>query len=370
MKSNIRVLGVSVLLMAALGAPAIPLLAQDDAPPWPTEEWATSTPNEQGMDSEVLVEMLQYLQDEYANIYSFLVVRNGVLVLEMYNHPFEADRRYAIGGATKSIVATLVGAAIGEGYIAGVDDLVLDYFPERTVANLDDDKAALTVGHLLTMTAGFPDPGVKDVQTILDLPMRRPPGTRFEYNTGASHLLSAVVVQASGMDGLDFIRQKLFEPLGISEWDWPVDSDGVPHGSTTLALTPRDMAKIGYLYLNEGVWDGEQVLPAEYVAQASSPHVVETPDWAEPFDYGYQWWVNAEDGYYAAIGGRTNWIAVFPELNVVVVTTGPGAPVGDPQFVAFQEYVIPAAVTTDPLPANPEAVEAMEAVIEAFAQPQ
>ncbi len=181
-----------------------------------------------------------------------------------------------------------MGIAIDEGYIEGVDQLVLDLFPERTVTNLDADKQAMTLEDVLTMSTGL---GCQDsylyrwrglremersddwVQFMLDLPMAEEPGTQFEYCNGASFLLSAIVQETTGMNALAFANEHLFGPLGIIDVQWLSNPQGITIGWSDLYLTPHDMAKIGYLYLNEGWWDGEQVVSADWVEASTREHI-------------------------------------------------------------------------------------------------
>jgi CubicO group peptidase (beta-lactamase class C family) len=329
---------------------------------WPTDGWRTSTPEEQGMDPELLTEMWAYIQENEVRIDSVTIVRHGYLVLDAYTHSYEKNSMHDLWSCTKSFTSALVGMAIEQGHIEGVDQPVLSFFPERTVANVDARKEAMTLEHLLTMTDGL-DWVRKDilsnstgdtwpemrqsgdwVQFTLDRPMVAEPGARWNYNDGASHLLSAIIQETTGTTALAFAEKYLFGPLGISGATWQSDPQGRNCGGTYLRLTPRDMAKFGYLYLNEGQWDGKQIVPAAWV-EASTTNHSPTPDTY----YGYQWWVMPWAGYYSAIGARGQYIVVLPELDMVVTFTSDLAP--EDQHVpllllAF--YVIPSAESQTP----------------------
>jgi CubicO group peptidase (beta-lactamase class C family) len=235
---------------------------------------------------------------------------------------------------TKSVTSALVGIALDQGHIQSVEQPVLSFFPERTVANLDARKEAMKLEHLLTMTDGL-DWVRKDVrftssgdttpemtrsrdwvQFTLDRPMAEEPGTRWNYNSGASHLLSATIQETTGMTALEFAEEHLFGPLGISGAVWGRDPQGRNYGAAQLHMTAHDMAKFGYLYLNDGLWDGKQIVPAGWV-EASTTNHSPTPGVC----YGYQWWVMPWAGYYSAIGARGQYIVVLPELDMVVVFT-------------------------------------------------
>ena len=324
---------------------------------WPTDGWRTSTPEEQGMDSELLTEMLAYIQENRVRIDSVAIVRHGYLVLDAYFHNYEKDSKHDLWSCTKSVTSALVGIAIDQGYIQSADQPVLSFFPERTVANLDTRKEALTLEHLLTMTDGL-DWLTKDirsvstgdtwpemrqsgdwVQFVLDRSMAEEPGVRWYYNDGASHLLSVIIQETTGMTALEFAEKHLFDPLGISEAMWPSDPQGRNCGGTYLRMTPHDMAKFGYLYLNEGLWDGEQIVPTAWVKASTTNHSP-TPG----MYYGYQWWVMPWAGYYSAIGGGGQYIVVVPELDMVGVFTSDLQPEDAyTPLLLLAFYVIPAA---------------------------
>lgn len=347
---------------------------------WPTEGWQSSTPEQQGMDSEQLAEALDFLQEQDDfNIHSLLIIRNGYIVTDAYFEPFTQGSVHDTASVTKSFTATLVGIAIDEGYIESVQQPVLDFFPERTVANVDANKEAMTVEDLLTMRSGFecinqptevtlfqmmesPD----WIQFTLDLPMAEEPGTRFVYCSSNVHLLSTIIRETTGMGALSFAQEHLFEPLGISDVGWPSDPEGNNHGWGDLRMTPQDMAKLGHLYLNKGRWDGKQILSSGWVTAATS-----VPEDAGVVDYGYLWWLVPEypDVYYAdGRGGQR--IFVLPDQDMVVVTTGGG---GRDQYRVLEtlltSYIRPAAESETPLPANPEGVALLDSIIQQAAAP-
>jgi len=364
----------------------VPAVTPSPTPPpespeyWPTDHWQTSSPEEQGMDSELLADMLVTIQQLEYDIDSVLVVRNGYLVVDTYLHPFRPSSTHIIHSCTKSIISTLVGIAIEEGYIESVDQPVLDFFPDRTVANLDPNKEAITLEHLLTMTSGwncrdsylYRWRGLRQmaesedwVQFMLDLPMAEQPGTRFEYCNGVSFLLSAIIQETTDTSALDFAEERLFDPLGISNVSWPSNPQGITIGWGELHMLPHDMAKIGYLYLKGGLWDGEQVVSSAWVAASTRKHVPATLE----DGYGYQWWIDSSD-IYMALGYAGQFIFVVPELNMVVVFTSdlPESDFYVPQTL-LNEYVIPAAQSSTPLPGNPDGVALLESLVEDLARP-
>jgi CubicO group peptidase (beta-lactamase class C family) len=374
-----RMLPVAVLVLASGALDTLPAPAQETPPYWPTEGWRASTPEEQGMDSARLVAMFDAIERADYALHSVLIVRNGYLVTEAYRYPYDQDTPHDIRSCTKSVMSALIGIAIQQGAIEGVDQRVLDFFPERTVANLDDAKRSITVENLLTMSGGFDWPGgilepmlgewTRNgdwVQFVLDRPLSDPPGTTFVYNTGGSHLLSAILQKTTGMTALEFAQQNLFGPLGIVTDRWMADPQGINVGGAWLWLTPRDMAKFGYLYLNGGWWDGQQVVPADWVATSTRERIHTGGQWLSD-GYGYQWWVDRA-GYFMALGYGGQYIIVVPDQNLVVVFTS-GLPTQDffaPETL-LNTFILPAVQSVEPLPPNPETTADLEARIRTFA---
>ncbi len=370
-------LGILIWLTACSETPA-PELAP--AAYWPTEEWRTSTPEAQGMNSEVLLAMLDFIQEENHDIHSVVVVRNGYLVLDAYWYPFTEEIRHELRSASKSVISALIGIAIDEGYIESIDQPVLDFFPERTIENMDAFKEAMTVEDLLTMRSGFDItmvtvPEEPDwVQLTLDQPMAHEPGTHFTYSPSVTYLLSAIIQNATGMGTFDYAQQRLFEPLGISDAYWQTDPMGTALGFSGLSLTPHDMARIGYLYLHDGVWVGEQIIPSGWVEESTRAHVSasDPAEWWPDIGasgYGYQWWIR-DSGIYSAEGYGAQRIYVIPDSEMVVVFTGALHANDSETPNALLDYVLRSAESSDPLPDNPEATEQLAARVRALAQPE
>lgn len=302
---------------------------------WPTEAWQTSSPEEQGMDSGKLNQMMELIEERDAPIYSVLVIRNGQIVFEKYRNGYDQDSGPNIQSVTKSFTSTLVGIAIKEGFIENVDQRVVDFFPERTIANLDARKLSITIEHLLTMTEGMdwhevdlpythPDNSLGQmwkrddvVQHVLDQPMARDPGEAWNYNSGTSILLGNIVEQATGQSVLSFAEEYLFDPLGIGTVYWQKADQFHYHTDGGLHMVPRDMARLGYLMLKDGVWDGSQILPPDWVGKATTAHTGTHGS----YGYGYQWWILPQNGIYAALGHYDQAIYVIPEADLVVVFT-------------------------------------------------
>lgn len=368
---------IVLLICLCLSVLISPAAAQEGTTPWPTDGWQTSSPEAQGMNSDILVTMVDTIADRQLPIHSVVVVRNGVVVLEAYQYPYSADDLHTVYSVTKSVTSVLTGIAVDQGLIR-LDQPMLDFFPEYTPENLDEAKQAITVEHLLTMSGGFEWPGGMDepllgpmveestdwVQFMLDLPVTGEPGERFVYNSGGSNLLAALTAAAVGQPLIDFARVELFEPLGIDSVMWPVDPMGRNLGGFGLQLTPRDMAKIGYLYLNNGQWDGEQIVSADWVV-ASTTKQIGARGVAD--GYGYHWWVNVR-GYYLAAGFGGQYILVYPPENLVVVFTSAAPGMRQPESFLL-DVIIPSIQSSEPLPENPDGAAALDAAIAALAQP-
>ena len=274
---------------------------------------------------------------------------------------------------TKSVIGALVGIAIAEGKIMGLDQTVGELLAAQLPKDADPRFAGVTVQHLLTMTSGLAgdedssggDSRVEEamwqspdwVRHILSRQLEIEPGTHFAYSNAGAHLLSAIVANASGQSTLAFARAKLFNPLGIrtegafepvlsdhieaatvEEYQgasvaWPVDPQGYHEGGGSLRLPARDMAKFGYLYLNGGRWDGSQVIPADYVAAATSP-AGSSPNLSK--GYGWFWWVPTEGGHhtFSARGYGGQFIYVVPDLDLVTVVTS------DPEKEALNPEIL------------------------------
>ena len=309
--------------------------AQQTTQPWPTRGWAVSSPEEQGMSSERLARLVEFggLND----MDSVLVTRHGRIVLEATYAPFRAGLKHHVYSATKSVTSTLVGMALGDGLLDSTDRRVVDFFPGRTIANLDNAKKAITVQQLLDMTSGLAwQEGLSGAidspmamarspdwqQFVLDQPMAAAPGTRFYYSSGNSHLLSAILSKVTGKSANDYAREKLFGPLGIDDVQWQTDPQGLSVGGWGLHLQPRDMAKIGYLWLRGGRWEGKQILPASWIEGVRQADIDMRESWASDLRYGRQFWVMPPREAFMAVGKHRQLIVVMPKLDIVAVMTG------------------------------------------------
>jgi len=350
---------------------------------WPTEGWRASTPEEQGMDSKTLADMLEWIQTKSYSIDSITIIRNEFIVTDAYFDPFSKEQKHIIHSCTKSIMSALIGIAIEKGHIKNIDQPIVDIFSDREISNLNEYKKDITLENLLTMASGlqcrdsylYKWVGLYEMQKstdwtqyILDLPSVEPPGERFEYCNGVSYLLSAIIQKATNMRTLEFAQKNLFEPLGIIDVKWQTSPQGIDIGWGRMWLKPHDMAKFGWLYLNKGRWGNKQIIPTKWIEASSriqiDATVIELLQISDVFDhYGYQWWVDF-DGYYAAVGYKGQGIYVAPEKNIVTVFTGDI--VGGAALIVknlFDSFILPAAISQKPLPFNPEENERLDVLI-------
>lgn len=344
---------LSLLIVALLGMISFgttPVASTIPRDYWPTDEWRLSTPEAQGMNSAILNMTSDYLEEDTTTIHSMIVIRNGYIVFEEYSALYHEDSRHIIFSCTKSITSTLIGIALEQGYINSVDDLILDYFQDYNITNPDARKELITLEHLLTMTAGFDwsegggdddyfSMGFSDnwVEYVLSRPMIADPGETFEYSTGGSHLLSAILNISTGRTPLSFAEEYLFNPIGINDIYWPTDPQGINNGGSDLGITPRDMARFGYLILNNGTWDGEQIVPPEWIEEATSTKVAFNSETG----YGYQWWTTPSMDLFSARGYHGQLIVVIPDYDIVVVTTADDPNTGTTLFQILSNYILP-----------------------------
>ncbi|NLE50267.1 MAG: serine hydrolase [Chloroflexi bacterium] len=304
---------------------------------WPTESWQTAAPADHGVDPDALARLSAHLDEAYPHFDSLLVVRNGYLLHEEYKNGAAPDDEHNVKSVTKSVLSALVGIALDTGDLAGIDEPIGSFFAGHFASIADRAKRAITLENLLTMRSGLewnewsgttiqmtasPD----WVRFVLERPLAQPPGERFSYSTGDTHLIAAALQQATGMTLLEYADLYLFQPLGITARRWPDDPQGVVIGGSELALRARDMAKLGLLYLSLGQWDDREIIPADWVRASTEPHITVVPQDASkrpPVCYGYLWWLRPQQrlGSFMAVGHGGQFIYALPDLDLCVVMT-------------------------------------------------
>ena len=305
-------------------------------------QWNISSPSEQGLDADTLTELVDLIREgqRYPRIHSLLVVRHGRLVVEEYFNNWKADRLHMLQSVTKSFMSALIGIAIGRGEIKSVDEKILDFFPDmKDIANMDDRKASIRIQDILTMRTGVdyhesgPDSPHFQLNRLptgwdkfyLDRPMAREPGRGFNYDSGGVILLSAILKSRTGKHADVYADETLFKSLGIEKYSWMKNQEKHPHTGGGLVLSTRDMARFGLLYLNNGKWEGEQVVPEEWVRESFKMHHNFGDPGGDTVGYGYLWWIQKPDPQgkgeqyiFAARGAFGQYIFIVPEHDIVV----------------------------------------------------
>ena len=334
---------------AAEAAPSSQEDASEEAPP--EEEpavdnsWQFDQPENHQMDGAVLEDLHAALPG--TGIHAMVIVKDGVIIDEYYEDGYDETSQFPFHSASKSYTGSLIGIAMEEGYIDSVDDPLSKYLPQ-VLEQEDTRKQEITLRHLLTQTSGLEwyewGGGYSNweefrsadnwVDYILGRNLVQEPGAVFNYSTGNTHLLSAVLQAATGVTQEEYCRTHLFDPMGVSEDAyWVTDPQGITDGGNGLVISPRDAAKFGQLYLDGGSWRGQQLVPASWVEESTS---VQNPGpGGSTGQYGYQWWIQThttgENGIYAtayptasydvyfAFGYAGQFIYVVPQLDLVTV---------------------------------------------------
>jgi CubicO group peptidase (beta-lactamase class C family) len=305
--------------------------------------------------------MLGEIRKKAPAIHSLLVIRHDNVILDANFYPFIAGTRHDIASVTKSVTSLLVGAAILQGQVKTLDQRIFDLIHERP-SQPDQRKDRITLGDLLAMRSGF-DCGSHGeaeldamratrnwVQAAVNLPMREEPGTKMAYCSPNYHIVSKALHNLTGMPMAQFAQRSLFSRLGIEDYFWPADANGVTHGWGDLQLTTRDLAKIGYLLLHDGVWDGTRILPAGWIASTSKP----ISKFNASDSYGMGWWTHpsAPPGMYEAIGRGGQRLTIWPAKDLIVVFTGGGFEPGDIGGLLLAAYKADTAMAPDPAGAD------------------
>ncbi len=311
--------GLSMFLAAVFMAMSSPTPAADNTLP-------RSTPEAQGVASAVIRDYVESAHRQVTNMHSFMLVRHGKVIAEGWWKPEAAEKRHVMHSLSKSFTSTAVGLAVAEGKLS-IDDPVLRFFPEYAPAEPSDNLKAMRVRDLLTMTCGHVveasfttnEPWAR---TFLAHPVPFKPGTHFQYNTPGSYMLSAIVQKVTGQTVLDYLKPRLFEPLGIENPEWDSSPQGVTLGGWGLKIRTEDIARFGQLYLQKGKWHGKQLVPQSWVEQATSKQVSNGSDPTRDWDqgYGFQFW-RCRHNAFRGDGKDGQFCVVIPELDAVVAIT-------------------------------------------------
>ncbi len=318
-----RIVVLVILLVTAAGSGVMrPGVAADVE----SRALPRSAPEAQGIDSAALLEFINAANEKVETMNSILLVRHGHVVAEGYWSPYNAETRHALYSLTKSFTSSAIGLAVAEGKLS-IDDLVLPLFPEDAPAEPGANLKALRVRDLLTMSVGHHAeasnrPGEDWTRNFLAQPVEHKPGTYFLYNTPGSHMLSAIVQKATGLTTLEYLRPRLFAPLGIEDPVWMSSPQGVTSGGWGLKLRTREIARFGQLYLQKGRWQGRQLLPASWVETATARQVSNGSNPASDWEQGYafQFW-RCRHRIFRGDGAFGQYCVIMPEQDAVLVIT-------------------------------------------------
>jgi len=281
--------------------------------------WSICTPDDQGMNSTMLVEMQNYIEDNVSlNINSLIIVRHDCLVFEYYAGG--VDKSHHIFSVTKSFVSAMIGIAVDQGLLT-VEDYVLEFFPDFNFQNVDANKSALQIYHLLTMSAGLPESSNLGIG-LLNLTMEHAPGEQFLYNNDLVNILVHILERAIGYSAYNFAVKYIFKPLDFESYEWMMQ-DGVVFGSHGLVINAKDMAKFGMLYLNQGEFNGWRMISSNWVNKSISMHMNITTFFEEYgfAGYGFLWWIWDLPPFSgpSAVGALDQRIFIDYEHDMVVV---------------------------------------------------
>ncbi|HEX7896694.1 MAG TPA: serine hydrolase domain-containing protein [Planctomycetota bacterium] len=307
---------LSLLLLA--GCAAAPA-ARD------VDDFSRATPEAEGVASSAILSLVDAL-DKIDSLNSLMIVRHGRVIAEGWWAPYKADANHELYSLSKSFASTAVGLAVAEGKLS-IDDEVLKFFPEDAPAEVPANLKAMRVRDLLTMSAGHQDETSSAADQItpksfLAHPVPHKPGTHFKYNTPATFMCSAIVQKVTGQPIVDYLKPRLFEPLGIAKPVWNANAQGVSLGGYGLRVRTEDIARFGQLYLRKGRWNGKRLLPEAWVELATSRQVSNgsnpKSDWEQ--GYGFQFW-RCRNGAYRGDGAFGQYCVVLPEQDVVIAIT-------------------------------------------------
>lgn len=392
---------MAFLVLAVLGigiyrTVKLPFVYHYTVPQQANDGWQTASLDAENVDAGLIAKLIENIHNRrYRNTHSVLLVKDGKLVLEEYFpgrdsngkfHDFNRDTRHQVASVTKSVNSILVGIAIDHHLIGGVDEKLSDFFPDYGDLFANHQKDAIRLKDLLTMSSGlswdewtydYSDPrndlaqmyASKDpLRYVLSRAVVAPSGTTFDYSGGMSFLLGEIVRRRSGMRTDQFAARYLFGPLGITNYFWWKFPNGAVDAGGGLVLRPRDMARIGFLFLNGGCWQGKQIVSKQWVADSVTNHVDarQFHSWIDADGYGYQWWrrsfqVNGQNVFsYHAAGYGGQFIFVFPGFQMVAVFTGWSEnALGKQPFDMVRRYILPAVVNSsdraEPPLCHPEA---------------
>jgi CubicO group peptidase (beta-lactamase class C family) len=349
--------------------------------PAKNETLPKSTPEAEGVSSQNILNFIDAAEKSKHELHSIMILRHGKVIAEGWWAPYQPELKHTTYSTSKSFTSTAVGFAVSEHRLS-LTDKVVSFFPNDLPDTVSKNLALLTVKDLITMSVGQePDPTFNIVtrdtnwiRSFFATPVKNRPGTKFLYNSLATYMLSAIVQKVTGEKVIDYLKPRLFEPLKIEGVDWEVDPKGINTGGWGLRLKTEDMAKFGQLYLQKGKWNDLQILPAEWIEEATSfkidqapgvpPAAKDTNDWMQ--GYCYQFW-RCRNNAYRADGAYGQYVIVLPEHDAVIAITGETP---DMQGVLnlVWEHLLP-AFKKEKLPVNSEVANKLNDKLTSLALP-
>ncbi len=344
--------------IAGLGSVSLATFSSFKFPRPLAQNLPRATPESQGVDTEGVLNFLQAIQVSKLEWHSFMLLRHGKVVAEGWWEPFAPEYKHTLYSLSKSFTSTAIGFLVSEGKIS-VEDPVLKFFPEAAPADPGENLRAMKVKHLLTMNTGQ-DKDTLDalrnssggtwVSTFLAQPVPHAPGSHFQYNTGATYILGAIVHSVTGQTLEEYLEPRFFEPLGITGYDWEKSPQGLNKAGYGLRVKTEDIAKFGQFYLQKGQWNGQQLLPANWIEEATRKQTDSNKgdsDWSQ--GYGYQFW-RCKPGFYRGDGAYGQFCFVMPEQDAVLVMTSESWDLQKSMNVAYKTLL--PAFSAGPLPDN------------------
>mgnify|MGYP001167666667 FL=1 len=348
---------------------------------WPTTEWKTSSPQSQDFDPKSIHEMFEFIRKKQFPIDSVVIVKNGYLIGEFYSNNTNEHTVSNIYSVTKSFTSALVGIAIDKGHIRSEEQKLGSIFSKNNVIKNDPKLMGIRIQNLLTMTSGlktrdnhlsnysgvFALRNSKNwVNYIFSLGTEKIPGQYYNYSNGGSHILAAIIAEISETSVAKYAERHLFSHIGIKNYKWEKDPQGINHGYSNLKLSARDMAKFGLLYLNKGEWNKKQIISSSWIEKSLKIHSYPNKGRFNPFKlypyngYGYQWWSSEtawkadisyrkawgmgnntveQTEYFLALGYQGQYIFILPHQNMVVAFKS--------QFGKARDILIPKALVEE-----------------------